>query len=106
MVFLPYSSDATGLRILNIRGETVAELAESVLRTLATTQVSAAAVKPWNALRSMIAPAAYAATPADDLRAAFPHIFFPTDVSGLSVTHQGSVEQVEALDDYWADRAS
>ena len=102
MVFLPYSSDATGLRILNIRGETVAELAESVLRTLATTQVSAAAVKPWNALRSMIAPTAYAATPADDLRADFPHIFFPTDVSGLSVTHQGSVEQVEALDDYWA----
>ena len=102
MVFLPYSSDATGLRILDIHGETVAELAESVLRTHATTQIASATVTPWRALRSMIVPVTYAAAPADDLRAAFPHIFFPTNVSGLSVTHQGSVEQVEVLNDYWA----
>ena len=50
----------------------------------------------------MVVPVAHAATPVDDLRVAFPHIFFPTDVSGLSAVHQGSVEQVEVLDDYWA----
>ena len=102
MVFLPYAPTATGLRILDMQGETVAELAESVLRAHATTQIASAAVNPWTALRAMIAPVAYAATPADDLRADFPHIFFPINVSGLSAKHQESVEQVEVLDDYWA----
>ncbi|MDP7479012.1 MAG: hypothetical protein QGI10_07060 [Vicinamibacterales bacterium] len=102
IVFLPHASEATGARILNTLGETVAELPGSVLGALVATQPASPAVKHWNALRSMVTPVAHAATPVDGLRAAFPHILFPTDVSGLSAVHQESAEQVEVLDDYWA----
>ncbi|MCP4950416.1 MAG: hypothetical protein GY922_01010 [Proteobacteria bacterium] len=102
IVFLPYAPGIEGVRILNILGETVAELPASVVGALVATQTAALSARHWDTLSSMIVPVAHAATPIDDLRAAFPHILFPTDVSGLSATHQASVEQVEVLDDYWA----
>ena len=104
IVYVPYVSDAVGVRILDTQGVTVAQLSERELDTLAAAQDATAIVKGWDAVRSTISPVVHAASASDELRADFPHILFPTFMGQLAVGAQGRVDEIINidLDDYWA----
>mgnify|MGYP001276541961 CR=1 FL=1 len=104
VVYVPYVSDAVGVRILDTQGATVAQLSERELDTLAAAQDATAIVKGWDSVRSTISPVVHAASASDELRAAFPHILFPTFMGELAVGAQGRVSEIINidLDDYWA----
>lgn len=105
MVFLPYEPGATGVRVLDASGATVAEVDDAVFGDAVASRRSSPLGQAWATARSMVAPTVHAAS-LIDLQVAFPHILFPQAEGDLSFWHQNSsnstVTSVVPIDDYWA----
>jgi hypothetical protein len=83
MVYLPYEDGATGIRIVDRLGATVAALDGAVVATLVRRQPAEASTTAWQRIRDSVVRPLRAAS-LTDLQVAFPHILFVTDPSELA----------------------
>ncbi|MGE3191227.1 MAG: hypothetical protein AB7N90_16210, partial [Vicinamibacterales bacterium] len=98
MVYLPWVAGATGLRVLDDRGATVATLDGATLAGFADARGGPALV---DRLGATFGPTVHAASTVSALGAAYPHILFIETLPDL-VAHQGDVAAVSPIDPAFA----